>query len=114
MNEGVDDLELLQQAADKQSDLPASPPTSLTLFVHFLRLKLIEGKIEFTIIVVDNQKLNTPSVIKGLLDQLSAWERTIPSEYNDKGDVRNEPFHGINIFVSSLIFITLNNLLLSK
>jgi hypothetical protein len=78
--------------------------------VHFLRLKLIKGKIEFTIYRVDNQKLNTPSVIKGFLDQLSTWERAIPSEYNGKEDVRNKPFHGIDIFVSVPVLLLISKL----
>jgi hypothetical protein len=94
----------LKQAAENTTGLPASPPTSLTLFVDFLRLKMIEGKIEFSIYRVDNQKFNTPEIIKGFIEQLTAWERAIPVDFNDREDVRNEPFHGIDVFVSRPTF----------
>jgi hypothetical protein len=104
VNEDVDDLQILREVSEKNLDAPASPPTSLTLFVHFLRLKIIEGKIEFSIYRVDSQNLSTPKAIQGFLDQLASWERAIPPEFNDKEDVQGEPFDGIDIFVSGIAF----------
>jgi hypothetical protein len=90
----------LRQAAEKVSDLPADPPTTLTLFIHFLRLKMIESKIEFSIYRVDSQNMSSPAIVQGFVEQLSAWKQVIPRAFYDQEDTPTQPFHGIEIFVS--------------
>jgi hypothetical protein len=97
----MDDLEALKQAAQNNSDYPASPASSLTPFIHFMRLRKIESKIEHVVYRVDTQTPTTPQIIQEFLDQLSAWKRAIPPEYHDRQDTVYEPFNGIDIFVSA-------------
>lgn len=101
VNEDVDDLEVLQQASENVTDYPVSPPSSLTTFIHFMRLRRIESKIEHVIYRVDRQTHTTPAIIQGFLDQLTSWKRAIPPEYHDQVDTRYEPYNGIDTFVST-------------
>lgn len=102
MDEDVDDLRILEKASHDIKDFPVSPPSSLTTFIHFMRLRRIESKIENIIYRVDRQTKATHGIIQDFLDQLTAWKRAIPHEYYNRVDTKYEPFNGIDIFVGYL------------
>ena len=100
MDEDTNDIEMLQQAASEQSQLPARPPTSLTPFIHFLRLRIIESKIEHVIYRLNRKTQANPVIIQNFIDQLSAWKDAIPLEYYDQPSGKQGPYNGIDAFVS--------------
>ena len=102
INEDCDDIEALRQGAQNRSNQPVRPPTSLTTFIHFLRLRDIESKIEFTIYRVDRQTQITSEIVQGFLDKLHAWRLAIPPEYHDREDNKHEAYNGIDVFVCFL------------
>lgn len=97
IDEDVHDLETLQQAAKKTTDCPASPPTTLTPFVHLMRLRRIESKIEHITYRVDRHSETTPAVLQAFLDELAAWKKAIPLEYHSQTGLKNDSDYAIGI-----------------
>jgi hypothetical protein len=102
VDEDTNDLEALQQAALSQTGLPACPPSSLTPFIHFLRLRMIESKIEHVIYRLNRKSQANPTVIQTFIDQLAAWKDAIPLEYYEQPKGKHGPYSGIDAFVSAL------------
>ncbi|KIW05924.1 uncharacterized protein PV09_03117 [Verruconis gallopava] len=86
IDEHIDDIISIHQAAQNRSPLPARPPSTLTPFIHFLRLRMIESKIEHVIYRLNRKSPANPIVIQGFLDQLIAWKDAIPVEYYENVD----------------------------
>jgi hypothetical protein len=109
IDEDANDIKTLIQAAEKSRHCPVSPPSSLTPFIHFMRLRRIESRIEHV-----TYRSETPhTVIQGFLDELTSWEKAIPPEYRDRVDSKHQLYNGIgidtfvsNILESCLIFTT--------
>lgn len=95
----MDDIEILQLAVQTRTDEPASPPTSLTPFIHFLRLRAIESKIERNVYRVDRKTNVTPETIQRFLENLAGWKQAIPLEYHHKQD-QKWPCNNVDVFVS--------------
>lgn len=81
------------------SDRPASPPTTLTPFIHFMRLRRLESKIEHVMYRAWRSE-TTPAVIEGFLNELTAWKDAIPLEYHDQPKGTSDCAIGIDNFVS--------------
>ncbi|KAI1774282.1 fungal-specific transcription factor domain-containing protein [Hypoxylon cercidicola] len=101
IDEDIDNIEALRQAAETKTDRPASPPTSLTIFIHFVRLKVLQGKIDAVIYRVDRPMHFPVNIIGGFLDQLLAWKQVIPAEFYAADEYTGEPVYGIDIFLIS-------------
>ncbi|EXJ88132.1 hypothetical protein A1O1_05060 [Capronia coronata CBS 617.96] len=76
-------LEDFRRAARQNPEVPANPPTSLTGFVHTLRLKRIQSEIQQTIYRVDRPTNPTHDMIEGLLAKLAKWQQDAPTDTND-------------------------------
>lgn len=82
VDEATQDLDVLRKAATQDRSRPAVPQTSMTTFIHLLRLKRIEADIQHKIYRVDKaksvewlyKKTNT------FLEQMIAWKDAIPPE----------------------------------
>lgn len=82
VDEATQDLNVLRKAATQDRSRPAVPQTSMTTFIHLLRLKRIEADIQHKIYRVDKaksaewlyKKTNT------FLEQMIAWKDAIPPE----------------------------------
>lgn len=96
----MNDIELLKSAAASQTQMPACPPTSLTPFIHFLRLRMIESKIEHVIYRLNRKTQANPALIQNFIEQLSAWKNAIPIEYYHQPCGKQGPYNGIDTFVS--------------
>lgn len=74
----------------------------MTPFIHFMRLRKIETRIECTIYRIDTQAQITPATTQNFMDQLETWRRAIPPEYNDEVESKTRPYNGLDIFVRVL------------
>lgn len=82
VDEANEDLETLRRATLQDRSKPAVPQTSMTAFIHLLRLKRIEAEIQHKIYRVDKVKsaewlYKTTDVF---LEKLIAWKVAIPPE----------------------------------
>jgi hypothetical protein len=93
----------LQQAANHNADGNVRPPSSLTPFIHFLKLRKIESKIEQVIYRANKKSQPIHIVVQGFLSQLIAWKEAIPLEYHDQVNTKTGPFVGIDTFVSDFL-----------
>jgi hypothetical protein len=101
INEDTADPAIIHHASENISEYPVNPATSLTSFIHQIRLKRIESEIQFTIYRVSPPTPTDPSVIQEFLDRLSAWERMLPSETYRFEDKELQPYEGIEVYVST-------------
>lgn len=89
------------QAAKMVSDRPRSPPTSLTSFVHCVRLKRIESEIQHLVYRVDKASRPSSELVQDFSNRLSAWKAALPPEcLNAVVDKPATPFDGIDVYVS--------------
>jgi len=67
-----------------------------------MRLRRIESKIVHITYRVDRHSETAPVVIQGFLDELTAWEKAIPPEYQEQNTSKKDCDYAIGIdnFVS--------------
>jgi hypothetical protein len=70
-------LEDFCKALPHDPNLPASPPTTLTEFIHNVR---IGQNIQHEIYRVDQRANPSHDIIDGFLSQLSSWREAVPLE----------------------------------
>lgn len=99
IDEEVDDLERLQSAADNSTGDVVRSPSSLATFIHLIKLRRIESKIEQVMYRAKRQKSAIPTVVQGFLHQLILWKEAIPSDYHR---VDTETAIGMDNFVRNL------------
>ena len=99
INEDISDPSIIHAASRSISDMPAIPATSLTSFIHHLRLKRIESEIQSTIYRVSSPVPADTVVIQAFLDRLSAWEQMLPGESRRFEDSELQPYDGIEAYV---------------
>ncbi|RDW60223.1 hypothetical protein BP5796_11829 [Coleophoma crateriformis] len=99
INEEIEDLDVILKAAEIRTDYPLNPSTSLTSFVHHIRLKRIESEIQQTIYRVNSTTPIANDTIQGFLDRLSVWERLLPMASYRFEDHRLQPFDGIDAYM---------------
>ena len=103
IDEAADDEETILRASTNISDKPCNPPTSLTSFIHQLRLKKIESEIQHLVYRVDTPFDASQPLIQELYDRLLAWEQSCPDEARGPvQDLDNKPVDSIDVYVSSL------------
>jgi hypothetical protein len=90
----------------KQSDAPAHPPTTLTCFIHVVRLKRIESKIQSKIYRVDVLVSNLPQETEQFLEALATWKNAALPQSNLKDD------QNMNAYVSGNPIIAKSHLLI--
>lgn len=88
VNEDSSQPEEFSEAMKQSSHTPASPSSSLTLFIHMLRLKRIVSEIQHTIYRVDKAVVAPDDAINAFIHHLQDWRRQIPDDIVAH-DVRN-------------------------
>lgn len=78
INEDSVSLEDFRQAATQDPNTPTNPPTTLSYFIHVLRLKRITSDIQHTIYRVDKNVIASHHITDDFLDQLDTWKQNIP------------------------------------
>ncbi|KAK5111251.1 hypothetical protein LTR62_005279 [Meristemomyces frigidus] len=78
VDESCQDLRTLGQAAVLDQDTPRAESTSLTAFLHILRLRRIESSIQQTIYRVDQPFNVTDTEVDYYLERLEKWKSLIP------------------------------------
>ncbi|RDW85138.1 hypothetical protein BP6252_02728 [Coleophoma cylindrospora] len=103
IDEATDSELAIQQAAQLATEIPRNPPTTLTSFVHRVRLKRIESEIQHLLYRVDRPIKASDSIIQDFLNQLYAWRDMLPKDaknFDDKGDL-HVPFDGLDVYMVS-------------
>lgn len=80
----------------KPSKTPACPPTTLTCFIHTVRLKRIESRIQSQIYRVDVVVNDLAHLTEQFLEDLAAWKDLILP----RTDPREDPT--MNAYVSAV------------
>ncbi len=78
INEESIDGETFYKAAAQDRNVPANPPTTLTHFVHIIRLKRLQSAIQHHIYRVDQEDDPSQVLINQYLTQLSDWKAQLP------------------------------------
>lgn len=76
--------------------------TSLTSFIHIVRLRQIESDIQQTIYRVDKSNPLDDSVIDSFLGRLEHWKAMIPENSRRFKDAMDVPYDGYEYYVSSV------------
>ncbi|RDW58435.1 hypothetical protein BP5796_12365 [Coleophoma crateriformis] len=92
VDEECQDPQVFRQT--EPSDAPAFPSTTLTCFLHSVRLKRIESRIQHKIYRVDVLSNNLALKTEKFLDILAAWKSAIPPHSHPRDD------HSMNAYVS--------------
>jgi hypothetical protein len=93
-----EDDEVCRQASLDISNLPRNPPTTMTSFIHHLRLKQIESDIQHEIYRVDRPAWISDAVIQQYLDRLNAWKDAIPLGATDFKQRPGMPYEGTILY----------------
>jgi hypothetical protein len=94
VDEHCQDIHVLEQASKVDPDIARTESTSLTAFLHILRLRRIESSIQQTIYRVDQSTNVTDAEIEFYLDQLENWKRLIPLDAKKQVDRESTAFDG--------------------
>ena len=84
----------IQSLPNPDPEKQASPSTSLSCFIHIIRLRRIESEIQQSIYRVDRQKSLSRSKIDRFLDNLSEWQQRIPGDFSEN-DTETYSYDGI-------------------
>ncbi|KAK5174417.1 uncharacterized protein LTR77_001497 [Saxophila tyrrhenica] len=100
IDEAVEDDATVLQAAQDQNDPSRWQTSTLTPFIHRLRLKRIESEIQHLVYRVDIQDGASTSLIDHFLDRLSSWKHQIPLEAGGfEGQVNPDvPYDGAEFY----------------
>ncbi|KUJ14911.1 uncharacterized protein LY89DRAFT_649498 [Mollisia scopiformis] len=99
VEEGCQDIEALEEASKIDPNEVRTQSTSLTAFLHVLRLRRIESSIQQTIYRVDQATNVTDSEIEFYLDQLEKWKSLIPLDAKRQVDREVVPFDGYDCYM---------------
>ncbi|KAK5120928.1 hypothetical protein LTR85_005712 [Meristemomyces frigidus] len=78
VDEACQDIRALQLAAMLDANMPRTESTTLTAFLHILRIRRIESSIQQTIYRVDRPVSVTDAAVDCYLEQLEHWRLMIP------------------------------------
>ncbi|KAH8899855.1 hypothetical protein GQ53DRAFT_203201 [Thozetella sp. PMI_491] len=98
VDEANDDDEVVRQAAQHPIDYPRNPGTTMSSFVHRLRLKRIESEIQHVVYRVDRPTKIPDTVIQVFLDQLNTWKDTVPFEARNFVSKPGLPYDGLEYY----------------
>lgn len=96
VDEATQDIEVLRKAAEADRSKPAFPQTTLTCYIHLIRLRRIESDIQHTIYRVDKPAVSS-SIYKTtdmFLDKLAAWRDAIPLQSTEWDPTNRTNFRG--------------------
>ncbi|KUJ08658.1 uncharacterized protein LY89DRAFT_676572 [Mollisia scopiformis] len=96
VDEANRDLNVLKAAAEVDRSVPAFPQTTMSCYIHLLRLKVIDSEIQHKIYRVDRVK--SPETIYKttdlILEKLYAWKAAIPPESTHWDPSDRQSFRG--------------------
>ncbi|KAI1846693.1 hypothetical protein JX265_009004 [Neoarthrinium moseri] len=98
INEDTRSDDIVRQAAIHVSNIPSNPATTLTSFIHRLRLKRIESEIQHVVYRVDQSEKVTDATIRSFLDQLNLWNDSIPFEARNFAHQPNTAYDGLEFY----------------
>lgn len=98
INEDTRSDDIIRQAAMHISNKPASPATTLTSFIHRLRLKRLESEIQHAVYRVDQPKKISDAIINAFLERLNSWKEAIPYEANNFAHQPNMAYEGLELY----------------
>lgn len=98
INEDTVNDEFVRQASMRVSNIPASPPTTMSSFIHRLRLKRIESEIQHVVYRVDEPNRASDATLNAFLERLNAWRDAIPVEARNFVHQPNTPFEGMELY----------------
>lgn len=98
VEEDCQDMEALEKASKVETNVVRETSTSLTAFLHVLRLRRIESSIQQTIYRVDQSTNATDAEIQVYLDQLEKWKSLIPLDAKVQVDREVVPFDGYDYY----------------
>lgn len=101
VEESCQDLEALEQASKIDPEVPRTESTSLTAFLHILRLRRIESSIQQSIYRVDQSTNVTDAEIESYVDQLEKWKYSIPLDAKKQVDRESIAFDGYDYYGTS-------------
>ncbi|OAL47779.1 hypothetical protein IQ07DRAFT_681933 [Pyrenochaeta sp. DS3sAY3a] len=83
VDEHIEDVGVLQAASEDRFADRTTPPTTLTAFIHFLRLRSIESRIEQVIYRPNKKSQADTAVVENFLAQLAGWRAAVLTTYNE-------------------------------
>lgn len=98
INEDTRSDDIIRQAATHVSSSPASPATTLTSFIHRLRLKRLESEIQHVVYRVDQPKKVSDATVNVFLERLSSWKEAIPFEAKNFAHQPNSAYEGLELY----------------
>lgn len=101
IDEHIEDLDVLQAAAEDMLANRTTSPTTLTAFIHFLRLRSIESRIEHVIYRSRTKSQADTAVVESFLGQLAGWRAAVLSTYNESTMEPQKRSASLDIFVRS-------------
>lgn len=100
VDESCRDITVLEQAASVDPTTARLQSTTLTAFLHILRLRRIESSIQQTIYRVDQTVNVTSADVDFYLEQLQVWKNGIPLDAKSRVDEASIAFDGYDYYVS--------------
>ena len=80
IDEDSDNFEAFHKGTNQDKTVPANPRSTLSRFIHMLRLMRIQTQIQHDIYRVDQEVHPLQCLIDGYLDKLSDWKRELPTK----------------------------------
>jgi hypothetical protein len=96
VDEANQDVEKLRKAATENLSMPKYPQTTMTCFIHLLRLKRLESEIQHKVYRVDTTK-SVEAIEKTtdtFLNQLREWKDAIPPQSTEWDPKDRQTFRG--------------------
>lgn len=99
VDESCQDIRALEIASTLEPDVPRKESTTLTAFLHILRLRRIESNIQQSIYRVDEAVNVTDDEVDYYLEQLEKWKNLIPLDAKGQYDRESVAFDGYDYYV---------------
>ncbi|KAF2494129.1 hypothetical protein BU16DRAFT_619297 [Lophium mytilinum] len=105
IDEACNDPDVLENAFDSQAQIAtestSAPPvsTTMSLWIHVLRIRRIESQIQQTIYRVDQTEPAHDSVIDDFITQLTHWKNMIPQDTRRMTDSDGKAFDGYDHYM---------------
>jgi hypothetical protein len=90
---------VLERASKQDPKCGPAISTSLSCFLHIVRLRIIESSIQQSIYRVDKPMSTSSTDIDHFIAQLSEWKTQIPRD-NSKKSAESSAFDGYDYYVS--------------
>jgi hypothetical protein len=101
VEESCQDMDELERASKMDFEAPRTESTSLTAFLHILRLRRIESSIQQSIYRVDQSTNVTDTEIESYVDQLEKWKDLVPLDAKKQVDRESIAFDGYDYYGTS-------------